>query len=468
MRQPRFMIAAGSSGSGKTLITCGLLQAFLNRGRKVSSFKCGPDYIDPMFHSEVLKTKSGNLDTFFTDEETTRYLFTRTAQGTDLSVIEGVMGYYDGQSTDSFTASSYELAQITRTPVVLVINCRGMSRSIAAQVKGFVEYQENSGIQGIILNQMSKNLYPQIKALVERESGVRVLGYVPKLEDCLIESRHLGLMMPHEVSSLSEKLNRLAGILEETLDLDKLLEMAGEAPEISGIAPAVRTVKGHPVIAVARDEAFCFIYQDNLRLLEEMGGRIAYFSPIHDSHLPEHTQGLLLYGGYPELFAEQLSKNESMKRDLRTRLEKGLPCMAECGGFMYLHESMENLDGVAYEMMGVLKGSAYKTNRLNRFGYIHINPLKEQMLGLDVGTIKAHEFHYFDSTNCGDAFHAAKPAKNKEWDCICGTKHIIAGFPHLYYYSNPQVPYRFLKECLQYGGTKSDSINFGTYTRVSP
>lgn len=452
MSQPRFLIAAGASGSGKTLITCGILQALYNRGMKVSSFKCGPDYIDPMFHSKVLKAKSGNLDTYFTDPETTRYLFAKNAADTDISVMEGVMGYYDGLGGTSLEASTWELAQITQTPVILVVNCRGMSRSVVAFIKGFLEYTKDSQIKGVVLNQMSAMLYPRMKQMIEEELGVQVFGYVPKVTECLIESRHLGLVMPDEIEGLEVKLNRLAEILEDTLELDNLIKLAGDAPKMKGTAPGFKKLNEKPIIAVAKDEAFCFMYQDNLSLLEEMGAEIAYFSPIHDKELPPKAQGLILYGGYPELFAKELCSNESMKRDILLKVSSGMPCLAECGGFMYLHETMEDMQGESFEMTGVIEGKAFKTDKLGRFGYIELAPLHKQMLGTDFGTIKAHEFHYFESTCCGDRFRAKKPIGNRGWECVCGSDTMIAGFPHLYYYSNPEVPYRFLKKCADFGG----------------
>ena len=237
MRLPRIMLAAPSSGSGKTLITCGILQALVNRGFRVASFKCGPDYIDPMFHSRVIGVKSGNLDTFFTDKATTRYLFGRSAAEAEISVAEGVMGYYDGLGGISEEASSSDVAAALNMPVVLVINCRGMSISVVPLIKGFLEYQTPSRIKGVILNQMPKSLYADMKAQIERWLPVKVLGYVPKVEDLVLESRHLGLVLPGEIESLKEKLNRLAAVLEESIDLDAFLALAYEAPDFTYETP---------------------------------------------------------------------------------------------------------------------------------------------------------------------------------------------------------------------------------------
>ena len=453
MKIPRILLAAGSSGSGKTLITCGLLEALVERGLKTASFKCGPDYIDPMFHSRVIGTKSRNLDTFFTGSEVTKYLLTRNVRDCEVAVMEGVMGFYDGVAGTTTRASAYDLAKVTDTPVILIVNSRGMSVSLAAYVKGFLEYKKDSHIKGVIFNQMSPMLYPRMKKLLEEELGVAVLGYVPKVEDCVIESRHLGLVLPDEIPELKDRLHKLAGVLEETLDIDRILELAGEAPDLLDAKPESVTDfrLSEPVrIGVAEDEAFCFFYADNFRLLGEMGAEIVPFSPMEDKQLPDDLDGLLLYGGYPELNGKKLEQNTTMKDMIREKLKAGMPCMAECGGFMYLHEEMEGMDGNFYQMAGVIPGKAYRTPKLSRFGYVTLTQKKPALGMEDFGEIPAHEFHYFDSENCGEDFHAAKPESKRGWDCIHGTDTMLAGFPHLYYYGNPEVPKAFLKKCLAY------------------
>lgn len=455
MKIPRILLAAGASGSGKTLITCGLLQALVNRGLKVASFKCGPDYIDPMFHSRVIGTRSRNLDTFFTDGDRTRYLLAKNASDCEIAVMEGVMGYYDGVGGITSRASAYDLASTTDTPVILIVNSRGMSVSLAAYVKGFLEYKKDSHICGVIFNQMSPMLYPRMKKLLEEELSVKVLGYVPKVEDCVIESRHLGLVLPEEIPELKSRLQKLSEVLEKTLDIDGILELAGGAPELAAPEPEMLIQKdtafGYRTeekvrIGVADDEAFCFFYADNLNLLEQMGAELVRFSPIHDRELPEDLDGLLLSGGYPELNGEALEENQEMCTRIQEVILDGMPCLAECGGFMYLHQEMEDMEGKQRRVCGVIPGRAYRTPKLNRFGYITLT--EKQDTGL--GEIPAHEFHYFDSTDCGADFHAAKPASKRGWDCIHDRGRLMAGFPHLYYYGNPRVPARFLKNALEY------------------
>lgn len=455
MRIPRVLLAAGASGSGKTLITCGILQALLRRGKKVASFKCGPDYIDPMFHSRVLQTPSANLDPFFASEEVVRELLKENAAACDMAVMEGVMGYYDGVAGTTLKASAYDLARITDTPVILIVNSKGMSLSLAAYIKGFLTYQEDSRIRGVIFNQMSPMIYPRMKKKIEEELGVKVLGYVPRVDECVIESRHLGLVLPDEIRDLRERLKKLAQVLEGTLDLDGIMKLAEEAPELNNgselwkLHPSFGFCLSEPVrIGVAKDEAFCFFYKDNFRLLEKMGAELVPFSPIHDSHLPEKLDGILLYGGYPELYAGELGKNISMKEEIRSVCDRGMPCMAECGGFLYLHEELEDMSGNSYPMAGVIRGKAWRTLKLNRFGYITltVNDKEADFFG----KIPAHEFHYFESDNCGSDFHAAKPESSRGWDCIHLEEKMLAGFPHFYYYGNPAVPEWFLKNCLEY------------------
>ena len=446
---PRFLIGAAASGSGKTLITCGILQALENRGLQVASFKCGPDYIDPMFHSKVIGTKSRNLDTFFVDEETVRFLLAKNAADCDISVMEGVMGYYDGLAGISTDASAYDVADKTGTPAVFIINCKGMSVSAVPYIKGFLEYKKDSKIRGVILNQISSMMYPRMKEMIESQLQVKVYGYVPVVKNCVLESRHLGLVMPEEIQDIQKKLQEFAKIIETSVNLDGLMELANTAPAFEASkAPEIYQVKRPVRIGVAKDEAFCFFYEDNLEMLREMGAELVEFSPVHEKRLPEHLDGLLLNGGYPELYAKQLSENVSMRQSIKEALEGGLPHMAECGGFMYLHREMEDMQGTMWPMVGSIDAKVYRTPHLTRFGYITLE--KGNCFGEQAGSIPAHEFHYFDSESCGEAFDAKKPLSKRGWKCIHSDEKRMAGFPHLYYYGNKKVPEAFLKACEKY------------------
>lgn len=457
MKIPRILLAAGASGSGKTLITCGLLEALVKRGKKAASFKCGPDYIDPMFHSRVIGTQSYNLDTFFTSEECTRYLLGRNGASCDISVMEGVMGYYDGVGGVTSKASAFDLADTTDTPVIFIVNSKGMSVSLVPYIKGFLEYKKNSHIKGVIFNQMSPMLYPRMKELVEEALPVKVLGYVPKVEDCVIESRHLGLVMPSELPKLRERLEKLGEILEETLDIDGILELAESAPNLTVPKNLQDTNKAFAYhtkekirLGLAMDEAFCFFYEDNLKLLREMGAELVEFSPIHDKELPENLDGLLLYGGYPELYAKELEENRHLNQAVKEAVQNGMPCLAECGGFMYLHDKIEDMEGQVHRMAGVIPGTVFWTSKLSRFGYVTLSQQEKVFANDELGEIPAHEFHYFDSTACGDSFLARKPQSTRKWQCIHGNQRLLAGFPHLYYYGNPKVAEAFLTQCEAY------------------
>ena len=455
MKLPRIMLTAPSSGSGKTLITCGILKALKNKGLNLASFKCGPDYIDPMFHGKIIGVLSKNLDTFFTDKATTRYLFAKEAKNADFSVMEGAMGYYDGIAGISTKASAFDVASVTETPVVLIVNARGMSLSLGAVIKGFLEFEPESRIKGVIFNNMSSGLFPRVKEQIESKLPVKVLGYVPTVKDCVIESRHLGLVTPDDVENLQEKLNKLADILKDTIDLDQLIEIGREAPELAPVEPKelsrIKPLKDRVRIGIARDEAFCFFYRDNLELLEKLGAELVYFSPVRDKHLPKNLRGLIFYGGYPELYAEELSQNIEMLSEIRSLIEEGVPYLAECGGFMYLHETMQDMEGKPYKMVGVIQGEAYKTSSLGgRFGYIELKSKEEQIFGTADMEYRGHEFHYFDSTSCGEDFTARKPLTTRGWNCIHADEKSAAGFPHFHYYSNPQMIANFLEQCASF------------------
>ena len=448
----RVLIAGTHSGCGKTTVTCAVLAALKARGTDVSAFKCGPDYIDPMFHREVLGIPSHNLDSFFCSDDTLKYLLMENSRGSDIAVIEGVMGYYDGADG---RGSAFSVAQLTGTPVVIVIDCRGMSESIGAVMRGFLEYRSPCMIVGFVFNKLPEKLIPLAGKLCD-ELGTKYLGYFPKT-DLTIESRHLGLVTANEITDIRQKLGKLGDIAEKCIDLDAIMALAdNKFPEFR--APSFPQLNGDgPVVAVARDKAFCFIYDDNIRLLEKLGIVVRFFSPFTDKRLPENASGLILCGGYPELHSEELAANREMLDDIRSRIESGMPTIAECGGFMYLHDSFEDMDGNAHSGAGVIHGKAYRTPKLQRFGYITMTSGKDGLLCSSGDCIKAHEFHYFDSTDCGSDMTARKPDV-RSWECVHMNDHLYAGFPHLYFYSDIGMAVRFAEACRKYmeNGTNED------------
>ena len=444
LRIPRIMIAAPASGSGKTLFTCALLRLLERKGIRAAAFKCGPDFIDPMFHKKVLGTPSRNLDLYMAGEEGVRRSFAAGCAGAEIAVIEGVMGYFDGTGASGMEGSSYELATVLQTPVLLTADVRGMSRSAAAMIKGFTDYGEQKMICGAFLNRTSAVTAERIEGWLAKEAGIPVLGFFPADDELRLESRHLGLVEPEEIPDLQQKIDHAADILEVTLNLEALFMAAGGAPALQVETGNPEEREGSSVtVAVAQDEAFSFYYEDNLELLEELGAKIVYFSPLHDRELPE-ADGLLIGGGYPELKAGELAANTGMLASIRKAADSGMPILAECGGFQYLQEELVDKEGTAHRMCGVLKGSSRMTDRLVRFGYVEVSGE-----GLYFGTgrtIRGHEFHYSDSTENGSACKAVKPG-GKSWDCMVVQGRIAAGYPHLYYRSCPAFAESFVIEC---------------------
>lgn len=441
----RVVIAGTHSGCGKTTVTCAVLAALKARGVRVSAFKCGPDYIDPMFHREVIGVPSRNLDSFFCDDDTLRYLLHENAADSDIAVIEGVMGYYDGADG---RGSAYSVAQLTDSPAVVVLDCKGMSESLGAVMKGFLEYKNPSGIAGFIFNRLPERLVPLAERLCG-EIGTTFLGCLPKT-DITIESRHLGLVTAAEITDIKERLNTLGELAEKHIDLDGIMGLAERVfPDF--VPPEIHPVNSGktPVIAVARDRAFCFIYDDNISLLKKLGCEIRYFSPLADSHIPDDADGLILPGGYPELHAEELSANAGMLADIREKIKSGLPAIAECGGFMYLHDSFTDMDGNEFHGAGVIHGKAYRTAKLQRFGYVTLTAKADNMLCGTGESFPAHEFHYFDSTDCGSGMTAGK-SDGRTWECVHTGGSLYAGFPHLYFYAAPHIAENFVRECVKW------------------
>ncbi len=445
MHTSRILLAGTNSGCGKTTVTCAVLQALANRGIRIGAFKCGPDYIDPMFHSRIIGAKSSNLDLFFFKDNTFRYLLAKNSEQCEVSIMEGVMGFYDGAGLNTPYASSYDLAQKTDTPVVLVVNGKGLSLSVLAIIQGFAQLYPDSHIRGVILNQCTPMTYPALAEAIREHFGgqIQPLGYLPAMPECTLESRHLGLVTAAEVENLREKTQKLALQAEKSLDLDGILALSQSAPDlICDSVPLLRF--DTPVrIAVARDRAFCFYYEDSLEALQEMGAELVPFSPLSDPRLPEDIHGLYLGGGYPELYKEALSQNKSMLASVHAALSAGLPCIAECGGFMYLNAA---IDGTP--MVGFLPGTCFDTGRLTRFGYVTLTAAQDNLLCSAGQSIAAHEFHHWDCTENGSGFSARKPS-GKSWDCVAATDTLYAGFPHFHFYANPQFAENFYHACLK-------------------
>ena len=524
----KIVIAADRSGAGKTTVCCGLLGILKKHGIRVQSFKCGPDYIDPMFHRRVLGVPSGNLDSFFTDAAMLRRIFRArmTEEHADFALIEGVMGYYDGLGGVSSIGSTWEIAQILEAPTILVLDAKGASVTMAALLRGMMDFmkveettrgigqagrhdfsgecatmhseevagsrtQDRSGrICGVILNRVSPMFYPRLKSVLEEHCpGVEVLGYLPELPELQLPSRHLGLVEPEEIEGFRAWASRVTDILEAHVDMARLWALAGGdweaaasleaeqeerpsfdaeeqgsgrrvAAERKGTFPEADAqrkknpnggIGRRPVrIAVSEDEAFNFTYQENRLLLEQLGAELVPFSPLHDVTLPTDIDGMILSGGYPELYKEELQKADSMRASVARAVQQGLPTLAECGGYMYLLDAIEGVP-----MCGVLHGDAERKERLVRFGYVEATTRRESVLGPAGTSLRGHEFHRYDCAFNGADCTLTKPAAGqgkaattaRSYEGIYLTDRLAAGFPHFYYWSNPDALAHFLEVC---------------------
>ena len=436
----QFLLAAPRSGSGKTTMTCALLMALKRRGCAPCAFKSGPDYIDPMFHRAVLGVESRNLDLFFSAPETVRTLYAKGAAGHGAAVCEGAMGFYDGLGGVSDRASAWHLADTLDLPVLLVVEPKGQSLTLAAELNGLVNFRTPSHIAGILLNNCTARMYALLAPMLEKETGLPVLGFLPKLPEAVIGSRHLGLYTAAEVENLQQKLALLADAAEEHIDWPRLLALCEKEPPALPEQP--ETPPARVRIAVAQDEAFCFTYAETLEAFRDAGAEVVFFSPLRDTALPENIGGLYLPGGYPELHARELSENTSLLREIKRKIESGLPTAAECGGFLYLGQSLTDAEGQSWPMAGVLPGEAKDAGRLVRFGYAALSADSDSMLFRAGESFPIHEFHHWDSTANGTALAAKKPVGGAAWRCGFVNEHFYAGFPHLYWAGTP-LPQRF-------------------------
>ena len=436
----QFLLAAPRSGSGKTTMTCALLMALKRRGCAPCAFKSGPDYIDPMFHRAVLGVESRNLDLFFSAPETVRTLYAKGAAGHGAAVCEGAMGFYDGLGGVSDRASAWHLADTLGLPVLLVVEPKGQSLTLAAELKGLVNFRTPSHIAGILLNNCTARMHALLAPMLEEETGLPVLGFLPKLPEAVIGSRHLGLYTAAEVENLQQKLALLADAAEEHIDWPRLLALCEKEPPALPVQP--ETPPARVRIAVAQDEAFCFTYAETLEAFRDAGAEVVFFSPLRDTALPENIGGLYLPGGYPELHARELSENTSLLREIKQKIKSGLPTAAECGGFLYLGQSLTDAEGQSWPMAGVLPGEAKDAGRLVRFGYATLSADSDSLLFRAGESFPIHEFHHWDSTANGTALAAKKPVGGAEWRCGFINEHFYAGFPHLYWAGTP-LPQRF-------------------------
>ncbi|WP_084032033.1 cobyrinate a,c-diamide synthase [Desulfonatronum lacustre] len=512
----RGLVVAGThSGCGKTLATLGLAAAFRERGLRVQGFKVGPDFIDPTHLAAVSGRFVHNLDGWILSRDVVLELFHRYARDVDVCLVEGVMGLFDGASGSEESGSTAQMAKWLGLPVVLVVDARSQARSAAALVRGFRDFDPELRLAGVIFTQVGG---PSHEALLREAMAAYLpelpcLGLLPRRPDLVLPSRHLGLVMaadlgrsPTEKSSEdatggtsggisraenqgreqttfwdSQRRESLAAWAEQGLDLDRIQRIsaqpgfanpasAGRATESASplrICPKVapRVVSGVPhgvTIGVARDPAFCFYYQENLRLLERAGARLVFFSPLTDERLPEGVAGLYLGGGYPELYSDGLAANHALREAIRTAAQEGMPVYAECGGMMYLLSELEDVDGKRFPMVGLLPGRAKMLSRFQALGYRKVELLADSVLG-PVGTVlRGHEFHYsklegLSENACEPAFRVAD---RRDRESLAGFRHsnVMASYVHLHFGSHPPAAAAFTRACERFAANRNQRI----------
>lgn len=450
----RVLLAGTSSDVGKTTVVLGIMRALKNRNLKVQGYKAGPDYIDTAFHTFATGVSSRNLDTWMLEESVITSLISKHSASADIAIMEGVMGMYDGADVKTMIGSSAHLAKMTKTPVILVINGSGVAASAAAMVLGFKMFDQDVDVKGVIVNKVSGEAHYQlIKEAIEYHVDIPCLGYLTKNENISLKSRHLGLIPSVEVDALDDKINEVASMIEETVDLDVLLSIAKTAYIHDSIIE--NNSEYNLRIGVPYDSAFNFYYQDNLDLLEDMGCTLVRFSPMKDEALPEGLDGLYIGGGFPEVFAKELSENLTMKKSMKTVIEAGLPTYAECGGLMYLTSSIKTLEGKSYEMLGIFDNTSEMTKRLQRFGYVNVSLNGDTVIGDKGLSFKAHEFHrsvVVDRISDAKMYDIKKERKleQKTWQCGYMKYNCLGGYPHIHFYSNLEVAKGFLNSCKTY------------------
>ena len=452
MQFPRLMIAGVHSSSGKTTVSLGLMAALKRRRIKVQPFKVGPDYIDSGLHSHACGRSSHNLDSWMMPPQVMQTVFAKNAASAEISIIEGVMGLFDGYRGERIAGSSAEVALMLNTPVVLVVNVKSMSQSCVALVKGFMEYQPGVEIKGIVLNQASPFHREWVLPNLESELGVKVLGCVPWQESISIPERHLGLLPADEHGELAGHLHKMADLVESNLDMEAVLALAGEAKPMELIWQAPQVEK-RTVIGVARDAAFSFYYQDSLDYLSELGAELKYFSPLNDASLPE-VDGIYVGGGFPEMFLSQLSRNSGMQKALRQAHRMGMPILAECGGLMYLSRTLKDWEGNSWPGVGLVPGEIIMTRKLQELGYIKAIALRDTVIAGKGEVLRGHEFHYstlegINPQDCAFGLEGGMGRGISRGGYAEGS--LLASYLHLQLRANPKAARRFVEACAEYG-----------------
>ena len=449
MTSKGLVVAGPSSGAGKTTVTLGLMAALKRRGLVVQPFKCGPDFIDPGHHQRVCGRPSRNLDGWMLTPATNQAIFCRHAASADISVAEGVMGLFDGASRSSGAGSTAEMATMLGLPILFVVDASKMAASAAALVHGFATFDPAVRLAGVIFNKVgSASHYELLRDGLERAGDTVSLGYLPRDERLRIPERYLGLVTTDECLLSDEAVAHLADLIEQYVDLDRVLDVAGEVTaRIESVASAPRTA---PVrIGVARDRAFCFYYEDNFDALREAGAEVVAFSPLDDRELPDALDALYFGGGYPELWAEGLTANVNMQAAVRRFIGSGRMVYAECGGLMYLGQSIRGRDGRTWPMVDALPFNVVMTERLQRFGYVEVTLTRDCVLGAAGTVARGHSFHCSRIADIPTDI----PRSYQLRYTLAGTEEaegfsvgsVLASYIHLHFRSNPNLAAEFVR-----------------------
>jgi cobyrinic acid a,c-diamide synthase len=451
----RMIIAGTQSGVGKTTVALGLMGVLAHRGLGIQAFKVGPDFIDPSYHSLLTGRPSRNLDSWMLGKDRVKWIFRRAAAGADISIIEGVMGLYDGFAPTEDAGSTAQIAKLLKAPVILVVDAGMMARSVAAMVRGYQAFDRHVQIAGVIFNNVGgQGHYDILKAATERYCNVTVLGYLPSDARLKQPERHLGLIPAIERDNLNNFFHSLIEASAKTIDIDKVIDVARTGQRMSAAPEGLALSQiDHVKIAVARDEAFNFYYQDNLEILQACGAELHFFSPLQAEALSDDVDGLIFGGGFPELYAGHLEKNKRLRVDIYGRIARGLPTYAECGGLMYLSKQIIDQENRAFQMVGAINSTTRMTSQLVNFGYAEVKALSNNLIARVGETARGHEFHYsdieFHEENSSPAYQVTH-RKGPSRDEGVAQGSLLASYVHLHFANQPLWAERFVQECAEY------------------
>ncbi|MCS7103146.1 MAG: hydrogenobyrinic acid a,c-diamide synthase (glutamine-hydrolyzing) [Candidatus Korarchaeum sp.] len=457
MNTPRVVISATTSDAGKTLITSAIVRILRKRGFKVQTFKVGPDYIDPMYLSRAAERPCRNLDSWLMSEDTVKYAFMSGSEGVDLALIEGVRGLYEGESPTEDYGSTAHIAKILSAPVILVVDCKSLTRSVAAQIIGYQAMDGEVNIAGVLLNNVKDASHEEkLRRAIQHYTNVPVIGLLYRSPDFHLKKRHLGLVTPHELSNVDKVLNNAAEALERSLDIDRLIDIMKTCSEIDvdlkdDLLPR-RESKGRKLkVGVFMDAPFSFYYYDNLLMLRRAGAEISVIDSLSSRDLDDDLSGILIGGGYPEIFASELEKNSSLRQSLKEVISDGMPVIGECGGLMYLCRSI-NYSGRSYEMVGVFDGDVYFDDKPRALSYVELRAKLETPISDPGNVLRGHEFHYsyIENLSCEFAFDVLRGKGIRDRMDGATVHRTVGTYTHLHYLARPDVPIKFLSACEKY------------------